>query len=310
MVEVTAPLEVDANNQLLVATDDIGDNQLWNHCGSVEITYDDLRQITPPEDTATYTSIGHSDFAETLYKHADRLMAPKGYILDGQKYIVSKEGDRMFFIHSYMNGDSGMQLALAGRNSYDKSMRAALAVAAKVTVCDNLCMITEDGVSIFRKHSGNARGYLNDQIILGMVKATDSWDDMRSDRDDMVGIEMDKRRGLELMGWAKGSTRSDKSASKRLLSTPKEWNATQTYWEDKKQQMHDYEGGNRTLWSWYNSFTVDMKDLKPELQLAQHASIHSVAQGELVEQAVKGVVQEEGEEAFGGTVNRLLDRED
>ena len=309
MVEIAAPLEVDSNNRLLVATDDIGDNQLWNHRGSVEITYDDLRQITPPEDTATYTSIGHSDFAETLYKHADRLMSPKGYVLEGQKYIVSKEGERMFFIHSYKNGDSGLQLALAGRNSYDKSMRAALAVAAKVTVCDNLCMITEDGVSIFRKHSGNARSYLNDQIILGMVKATDSWDDMRSDRDDMVDIEVTKSDGLKLMGLAKGNTRSEKSASKRLLTTPKEWNAVQTYWEDKKQQMHDYEGGNRTLWAWYNSFTVDMKDLKPELQLAQHASIHSVVQSEIIEaEAIAHVEQED--DAFGSTINRLVDRED
>ena len=53
MVEATAPLEVNDQNQLLVASDDIGDNQMWNHRGSVEVTYDDLRQITAPSDTDT-----------------------------------------------------------------------------------------------------------------------------------------------------------------------------------------------------------------------------------------------------------------
>ena len=307
MVEATAPLEVNDQNQLLVASDDIGDNQMWNHRGSVEVTYDDLRQITAPSDTDTYTSIGHSDFAETLYKHADRLMAPKGYTLDGQKYIVSKEGNRMFFIHSYTNGDTQMNLALAGRNSYDKSMRAALAVAAKVTVCDNLCMITEDGVSIFRKHSGDARSYLNDQIILGMVKATDSWDDMRYDRDSMVELPIGEREGFELMGYTKAMTRSDKSASKRLLTTPKEWNAVQNYWEAPK---HEYEGGNRTLWSWYNSFTVDMKDLKPELQLAQHASIHSIVKGEVIERKIETDYETEESDAaqFRNKIDELISR--
>lgn len=302
----TAPLEVDHQNRLLVADDGIGENQMWNHRGSVEITYDDLRQITPPGDTDTYTAIGHSDFAETLYKHADRLMEPKGYQLEGQKYIVSKEGDRMFFIHSYANGDSGLRLALAGRNSYDKSMTAAVGIGARVTVCDNLCMITEDGISIFRKHSGNARGYLNDQIILGMVKATDSWDDMRAERDHMVGVDLEEREGFELMGHTKAMTRNIKF-SKRLLDTPKQWNAVQDYWEAPK---HDYEGGNRTLWAWYNSFTVDMKELKPELQLAQHASIHSVTKGELAQRRAKSYAEHGNEADFNGTVNRLLDREE
>ena len=302
----TAPLEVDHQNRLLVADDGIGENQMWNHRGSVEITYDDLRQITPPGDTDTYTAIGHSDFAETLYKHADRLMEPKGYQLEGQKYIVSKEGDRMFFIHSYANGDSGLRLALAGRNSYDKSMTAAVGIGARVTVCDNLCMITEDGISIFRKHSGNARGYLNDQIILGMVKATDSWDDMRAERDHMVGVDLEEREGFELMGHTKAMTRNIKF-SKRLLDTPKQWNAVQDYWEAPK---HDYEGGNRTLWAWYKSFTVDMKELKPELQLAQHASIHSVTKGELAQRRAKSYAEHGNEADFNGTVNRLLDREE
>ena len=268
-----ARVEVDHLNRIQVG-DDIGENELWNHAGSVEVDYDDLRQIPTPEDTSTYTAIGHADMAETLYKHADRLMEPKDFYLAGQKYLVSKNGDRMFFIHSYRNGDTGMQLALAGRNSLDKSMLAAIAVGSRVIVCDNLAMIAEDGITIMRKHSGNARNHLNDQIILGMVKATDNWDDMRRDRDWMVETKVEQTQGYRLMGEAKALTVNNKSASKRLLTSNKEWSRAQSYWE---KPGHEYEGGDRTLWAWYNSFTVDMKSLKPELQLAQHSSLHAVA---------------------------------
>ena len=302
-VEAAKPVEVDHLNRIQVG-DDIGNHELWNHANSVEVDYNDLRQIPTPEDTATYTAIGHADMAETLYKHADRLMAPKDFHLDGQKYLVSKNGDRMFFIHSYRNGDTGMQLALAGRNSLDKSMLAAIAVGSKVIVCDNLAMITEDGITIMRKHSGNARNHLNDQIILGMVKATDNWDDMRRDRDWMVETKLDQQTGYRLMGEAKALTANEKAASKRLLTSNKEWKATQSYWEDQK---HEYEGGNRTLWAWYNSFTVDMKSLKPELQLAQHSSLHTVAMNSTMHRAqvLNGNAEADEGHRFGQIVENL-----
>ena len=122
----------------------------------------------------------------------------------------------------------------------------------------------------------------------------------------MVGVELEEREGFELMGHTKAMTRNIKF-SKRLLDTPKQWNAVQDYWEAPK---HDYEGGNRTLWAWYNSFTVDMKELKPELQLAQHASIHSVTKGELAQRRAKSYAEHGNEADFNGTVNRLLDREE
>ena len=153
---------VDHLNRLQVANGDIGSNEVWNHRGSVEVNYDDLLQIPTPADTSSYTAIGHADMVETLYKHADRLMQPRGFTLEGQRYLVGNEGSRMFFVHSYANGDTGMQLALAGRNSLDKSMTAAVAVGSKVFVCDNLAFITEDGITIMRRHSGDARNHLNE----------------------------------------------------------------------------------------------------------------------------------------------------
>jgi hypothetical protein len=300
-------LVVDHQNRLQIAGNDIGDNELWNHRGSVEVDYEDLKQIPTPEDTRTYSAISHTDFVETLYKHSDRLMSPKGFHLNGQRYIVGSEGARMFFILYFSNGDTGMNLALAGRNSHDKSMRAGVAAAARVTVCDNTCLMCEDGVAIFRKHSGDATGYLNDQIILGMVRATESWDDMRRQRDTLASQVITVDEGYRLMGLVKAQSSFDKAYNRRLLKTEKEWRSVQDYWEEPK---HQYEGGNRTLWSWMNSFTFDFRDLKPEAQLPQHSSLHNQTMLIASRIAAEENHRKRTEQGnLGETIERLVDRD-
>tara|TARA_Y100000310_G_C20540614_1_gene743093 strand:- start:35 stop:994 length:960 start_codon:yes stop_codon:yes gene_type:complete len=295
-------IPVDDKNRLLVATDDIGKNDMWNHAGSTEVAFDDLQHIPTPSDTSTYSAVGHADFVETLYKHADRLMAPRDFQLSGQRYLVSKEGERMFFIHHYENNDSGISLATAGRNSHDKSMKAALAVAARVTVCDNTALMADDGVVIFRRHTGNVRDYLNDQIILSMVKATEGWDDMRSERDALTTQPVELEEGYRLMGLAKAQTRSDSSASRRLLTTDAEWKKVQEYWEEPG---HEYEGGNRTLWAWMNSFTFNFRSLHPERQLPQHSSLHAITRQINAPFKVQDDDPGNADEQFGTTLERL-----
>ena len=76
------------------------------------------------------------------------------------------------------------------------------------------------------------------------------------------------------MGLLKSHTRREKESSKRILTSEKEWKAIEDYWVDPQ---HEYEGGNRTLWAWYNSFTFQFRDLKPHEQLQRHASLHRFA---------------------------------
>lgn len=265
----------DASGRIQVghAGRDIGDSTMIAHCGGKEVEYADLQQIPVPSDTSSYTAIAHTDFVHSMYKHADQLLKPKGFTLDGERYVVDKDGARLFFIHHYRNGDTQMNLAMGCRNSYDKSMKAAVAFGARVFVCDNLAISGD--INIFRRHTGNAISYLNEQIILNMYRASDAWDDMRHDRDTFVDYELSEDDGYALMGLAKAHTVKE-DPSRRLLSTDKDWNAVRKYWAKPK---HDYEGGNRTLWAWYNSFTFDFRSLKPKDQLPKHASLHQFAKG-------------------------------
>lgn len=260
------------NHPLKVVGTDIGQSVMMAHAGGVETTYEELAQVPLPQKTSSYVPVGHTDFVESLYKNAEKILVQRGFALEGQRYVTSHEGSRMFFVHSFHNGDSEMGLAIAGRNSYDKSMRAALAAGARVFNCDNLCINGE--ITVQHRHTGNVIDYLSDQIILKMHRAEGAWDDMRTARDSMVECELSQEEGYALMGLAKAGTSSDKGASQRLLTTDKDWRAVQQYWEHPE---HNYEGGNRTLWAWYNSFTFNFRDLKPQDQLPRHARLHKFA---------------------------------
>jgi len=270
--EITVPRpEVDHANRIQVGTvgEDIGTSTMMAHCGGQEVNFADLAQIPVPEDTQSYSAVGHTDFVHSMYKHAERLLAPRGFKLDGERYVLDKQGNRLFFIHHYQNGDTKLQMAMGCRNSYDKSMKAAVSFGARVFVCDNL-MISGD-INIMRRHTGKVLDHLNEQIILNMYKASDGWDDMRQDRDTFAEYTIDEDDGYALMGLIKSRTAGEKEATRRILTTDTQWKSIQNYWEEPK---HEYEGGNRTLWAWYNSFTFDFRSLKPNEQLQKHASLH------------------------------------
>ena len=78
-------IHTDEQGRLKVAGSDIGDSTMMSGAGGIEASFEDLGQIPLPEKTTSYTPVGHSDFVETLYKHADSIMAPKGFHLDGQR---------------------------------------------------------------------------------------------------------------------------------------------------------------------------------------------------------------------------------
>ena len=126
--------QIEAENGLATAGRDIGSSRLFSGAGTVECAFEDLRQVPVPAKDDTYTPVGHADMVENLYATAEEVMAPKGYRLEGQRYLLSHSGERMFFVHRYSSDDSEMGLALAGRNSYDKYMKLAFALGPRSSI--------------------------------------------------------------------------------------------------------------------------------------------------------------------------------
>jgi|ETNvirnome_2_130_1030620.scaffolds.fasta_scaffold04299_6 hypothetical protein len=268
-----------------------------------DVSYGELAEIAVPEETASYKPVPYPELVHNLYKMSNEVLTPKGFSLAGERYRCTHEGNRLFFVHSYQNGDTEAKLAIAGRASYDKSMLIALSFGLEIGLCTNLCMWGD--ITVMHKATGNVVQHLQDQTILQMHKATSGWDDMRTDRDDMREIDFDVDEGYALMGRIKAHSAKSKSAAARQLVTTKEWKEVQGEWENP---THDH--GGRNLWTWYQAFTFRFKDLSPAHQLPRHESLHAFAGNVLHNHRIAGQIEEaETAPANGGerSVNDILE---
>ena len=107
--------------------------QLILHCGGKPADIEDLRKVPLPQETKSYKPLGHYALVLTLGEVADKFL--KDYEFDKGIYALSKDGQRMFGLHTYGAETSDLSLAIGFRNSYNKSMSIGIAIGASVMIC-------------------------------------------------------------------------------------------------------------------------------------------------------------------------------
>mgnify|MGYP003110979482 CR=1 FL=1 len=233
-----------------------------------EVTFDELPHIQPLEEkTATYTPLPHYDFAQNVARLGVEMLGPHGFELNGSRIVVNKDAGRMFMVQAFNHNErSDLKLAVAGRNSTDKSCLAAVAIGAQVTACLNLCIGGK--IRVVRKHTGDIFSYLNDNLVLAFHKATDGWNDMQADVEAMKKSTLDDREACRLIGqfWHSG------------LLMPQQMTAVRKRWENPPQN----EFKDRTLWSLYNGVTDVYKQLPPTTIMQKHLKLHAHMREEIL----------------------------
>ena len=111
-------------------------------------------QAPVPARTESYTPIPNSYFLETV----PQLINSSGLRVTGMRTYTNLLGTKMTNYISVINphaeaNDLGIEMMLGGRNSYDKSMSAALAAGANVMICGN-GVVQGDMLVFRRKHMG------------------------------------------------------------------------------------------------------------------------------------------------------------
>ena len=248
--------------------------------GSGELlSLNDLRDCEPPPETRTYKPLGFYDMAMSLQMYGKDVLEPNGFKPKDLKLKATsgkvKDADgnpiprqRLFFIYVFENSDTEVQLAIAGRNSYDKSMSLQICSGANVFICTNLMISAGDkGISYVRKHTGDIKTQFETHVITTMVMAAKNWDNIRFERDRQRDICVDLDRGYQLMGKLKAKTATG-PASGRQLDTNQEWSRVQN---ELETPPHDH--GADPLWAWRKALTLNYKELPMERQLARHESL-------------------------------------
>lgn len=208
------------------------------HCGGQLVTREQIDLVYVPAPTSTYQPVPHGDLVDLAKEIVDYRL---GYKLRQEQYGLNQDGAQFFFALTYDTGaEAGF--TLAGRSSYDKTLKASFVGGARVFVCDNLAL-SGDALFVHRKHTKNVQRDLRvlcDDAVAGATSANvtlaEMWRKMRH-------VPVDTDRGYEIMGRALGH---DVVKPQQITLAMDAWN-------------EDLHGFGRSLFGVYQAFTEGCK---------------------------------------------------
>jgi hypothetical protein len=221
------------------------------------------RTVEAPEKTDSYMPVRNGQFVDVVRAAFEGI----GWKLDFEAYGLTCKDQRFFFTHRYVQvgvepGSQEHAVAVGGRNSYDRSIAAGLAIGANVFVCDNLCFSGSD-FAVLRRHTTNVWRDLEELVNKAAATAVTRHARLGAELNLLKEIEVNDNRAYELFGLALGHE----------IVAPTQINAALRDW---KQPRHP-EFADRNLWSWYNSVNEALKTSTADTMLTRHANLHRFA---------------------------------
>lgn len=232
------------------------------HCGGIHVTREQVEGIPIPAATKTYSPIHHLDIVDIMIPTALDLT---GMTLRKEMFGVARKGSQFFFLLSFENGNEEMGFSVAGRNSYDKSIKVGIGIGASVFVCDNLALSGD--ITIMRKHTGNALEDLKDQAVTTLYRNKGNFDRIVEDATKMKKIAVSDDEAFAFLGMLYG----------RDLLLPRQF--TQCLDEWKAPQHEEFKPKN--MWSLYNCVTETLKSTPPGKVMENHRMLHDIVSEEL-----------------------------
>lgn len=239
---------------------------LMLHCGGEVVPRTAVKAVPLPLRTKTYEPVGHDDFIEMIEQGIGDLI-PHAKIADRQLGLA-RGGQHLFALWELESvktderraaeGDDSMSFCIGARNSYDKSLRAALAGGGKVFVCDNL-MFQGSDFMVSRKHTKNVWRDLRTLIAQALTQGPRGFRLLNEMRGEMKGIEMDTNEGYQTLGLMQGH---GLLRSQQATIAFREWD----------KPTHE-EFAARNLWSFFNCCTEALKKGQATDVIGRHIEV-------------------------------------
>ena len=238
--------------------------RIATYSGGTEATLADLQAVPLPERTATYTPIGHGDMCHTIHRVAADMLPDME--VDSTQLVLAKEGARCFGITAYRpTGDvDSAGPMIAWRNSYDKSMSAALALGQQVSACTN----TQLSGEIFNAyvHTGSVIDRLKRDIVTYLYGARVVFDQLSQDNAALSEVGVNEDAGFRFLGSLVGEK----------VLRPAEFNVACREWRSPTHEEFE----PRNAWSCYNAVTEGLKATPMQSAMQTHVRFHDLARTE------------------------------
>ena len=226
------------------------------HKGAEPATIEQLAMIPLPEETKSYKPVAHHDLANMLSSMAANLLPE--FTLNSTQLGLARDGQKMFGVHTFKNGDSALGLSIGFRNSYDRSLSVGIAVGASVFVCDNL-MLTGD-LTVLRKHTSNVLADIDGLALSAIYKSRRAFNQIKQDAEVMKQVPMSDDEAYRMLGLIYG----------RGIINPRQIPVVKKEWLKPSHDVFE----PRNLWSFYNAVTESLKSSPPQSIMERHLAIH------------------------------------
>lgn len=213
-----------------------------------------------PAATETYSPIAHSEFLSELRTK----LSDNSYAVKGQRLFVNGSGTKLVGFYDVDDlrqetpDDFGFRMSIGFKNSYDKSMSAALVVGATVIICSN-GMVSGDLITFRRKHTGNVLELLREKMQQAVLSMNSSFARLVADAEIMKSYELTPRQKAEILGVM---------YFEKEIVTPNQLSVV------KKELITSENFRGNTVWDLYNNVTVALKKSHPLRYVEDHIRLH------------------------------------
>lgn len=229
---------------------------------SKQTTENELLSVQVPDKTETYTPVPH----KILIQEVQDKIKQRGLNIISKEYMSGAFGQQMLGKYTIESGDSDLNMQLAFRNSYDKSMAVGFAAGATVFVCANGMLAGE--MLVYRKHTGTVVEELHDYIIDGINMMDDNFNKLKSDSELMKQLPLNKTQQSEILG--------------RLFVEEEIINSTQLNIVKRELDLSKHFVG-KNAWCLYNNITEALKTSHVTNAMQDHLDLHKFFETEVIE---------------------------
>jgi len=222
-----------------------------------ECTKAQLIAVELPTHGDSYTVISHESVINYVYTE----LAAAGFGVVSETFRATADGQIAHGIHVLQyQSDPELSMMFAWTNSYNKQVRFKCGVGAYVNNAGTF-MVHGDMGSWARKHTGTADEETV-ETIKGQIKdAQMYYDQLKSDKDAMKEIKMNKRKQAQLLGIL--------FAEYQILTTEQ----ASMVRSEMIKPTHVFEDTS-SLWAFYNYVTTALQSSHPKTWMEDQRVLH------------------------------------
>lgn len=216
-----------------------------------------LVAVDLPTHGDSYTVISHQSVIDYVYTE----LATAGFGVVSETFRATADGQIAHGIHVLQyNSDPELSMMFAWTNSYNKQVRFKCGVGAYVNQAGTF-MVNGNMGSWARKHTGTADEETVETIKEQIKDAYMYYDQLKSDKDAMKEIKMNKRKQSQLLGIL--------FAEYQILSTEQ----ASIVRSEMMKPTHVFEDTS-SLWAFYNYVTGALQTSHPKTWMEDQRVLH------------------------------------